>query len=143
MQHFSLKLLLGLISTGLCLASVTAFAGGDRTRLECRSDLALEDASAKARYEDERGRTKFSVEVEALSGGSFQAGDVFQIQVDGQMVGTITLEQAGIDVVGDVNFDTDLEPGDTELPFPANFPAVSRGSIVQVGAQFACDLQAR
>ena len=132
-----------MVSANLCLASVTAFAGDDRTRLECTSDLAREDASAKARYEEKRGQAKFSVEVEARPGGSFQAGDVLKVLVDGEMIGNLILEQGATDVVGDINFDTDLEAGDTELPFPANFPTVGSGSIVEVGAQFACDLQLR
>ena len=133
------------IATAISLigSSSASFARGDRTRLECTSHLVLEDASARARFEARDGRAKFNVEVEARPGGSFQAGDVLRVSIDGEIVGNLVLEQGAVDLITELEFDTDLEPGDTELPFPANFPPVSAGSVVQVGAQFACDLQDR
>ena len=135
-------LMITVVAVGLGSTATAALAGDNRTRLECRDELALEDASARARYEKEKGRVKFSVEVEAAPGGSFRAGDILQVRVSGELVGTVRLSRAG-DLVGELNFDTTAGPDDMDSPFPANFPPVGRGTIVTFGARFGCDLQSR
>lgn len=143
MKLFVQKTLLVTAVAGISMISGAALAGDDRTRLECRGEMALEDAGIQARYEEKGDRAKFSVELEAAAGGSFQDGDIFQVRVGGELVGTIALAQGAVDVVGELNFDTTAGPLDADSPFPANFPTISAGSIVEVGAQLACDLQSR
>lgn len=114
----------------------------DRTRLECRSDAVTEDASIRVRYEQRGDRQKFSFELEAAPGGSYVEGDVLQIFVDNELVDSMTLVDLG-DIVGETDFDSTAQADDSDLLFPANFPAVGPGSIVEAGAQLACDLQVR
>jgi len=113
-----------------------------RTRLECRVDAANEDASIRARFEQRDDRKKFSVELEAAPGGSYAAGDILNVFVNDELVGSMTLVDLG-DIVGEIGFDSTAQADDVDLPFPANFPTVGAGSIVEAGAQLACDLQAR
>jgi len=117
-----------------------AAAGDDETRLECESALGTEDASMDAEFRDGGDRLKFSAEFEAAQGGSFAPGDILQVKVDGETVGTIELV-LDVDVRGELNFDTEAQADDDDEPFPAFFPAISPGTIVEVGAQLACDMQ--
>jgi len=126
-------------------SSVNAKNGHDddnRTRLECRSDAATEDASIRVRYEQRDDRQKFSFELEAAPGGSYVAGDILHVFVDNELVDSMTLVDLG-DIVGEIEFDSTAQADDSDQPFPANFPTVGSGSIVEAGAQLACDLQAR
>ena len=129
----------GILTAGTSLAN-------DRIRLECRDDSSSWDASITARHElrnpTSRKREKFTVEFEAMPGGPFQAGDNLEIRVDGELVGKFILADAGM-IVADLNFDTTAQPDDQDMPFPANFPATSAGTIVSVGGEFACSLQVR
>ena len=142
----SLILKLAVITASTIVAgSVDAKHGRvdeDRTRLECRSYSATEDVSMRARYEQRGHRQKFSFELEAAPGGSYAAGDILHVFVDGELVDSVTLVDLG-DIVGEIGFDSKAEAHDSDLPFPANFPAVGSGSIVEAGAQLACDLQVR
>jgi len=125
-------------------ASHTILAGGDRTRLECRDASALQDASMKARHEQDAGRAKFSVEIEVLPGGGLVAGDILEVHVGEALVGRITLVQGPVDLGAELNFDTTAGPLDADSPFPANFPAaVAPGTPVRIGAELGCSLQAR
>jgi len=128
----------------LSLSQATFAKGGDdnRTRMECDGSASTEDASISAKYEQRGNREKFSVQLEALPGGSFSPGDIVQIKVNGQTVGTAELVDLG-DIVGELDFDSTAQTDDTDLPFPANFPGISAGAMVQAGTQLGCDLQSR
>lgn len=91
---------------------------------------------------DDKGREKFSASVETLAG---EAGDVFQVRVDGELVGTINLAaQPDGNLGGDLDFDNniDRDEPDTDVPFPANWPGAGAGTDVFVGT-LGCTLQAR
>lgn len=136
-------ILIAALAVAALSASQTTLAGEDRTRLECRDALALQDGSMQARYERDAERTKFSVEMEVLPGGALIAGDVLQVQVNGQLVGAIALTQGATDLVGGLDFDTTADALDADSPFPVNFPAVGPGSTVQIGTGLGCSLQIR
>ncbi len=108
----------------------SAFAGDDRTRLECDSEGAG-DTSMDARYEERRGGAKFDGSFEAPPGGDFMDGDLLAVVVGGIEVGSIMLAtQLNGDIGGDIEFDTQAD----ELnPFPGNFPDVTSGTSVTVG----------
>ena len=114
--------LLGVAGTGIALA-------GDSLRLRARlrADSSAGDISGNAKYrERDNGRRRFQLEVEG-----FRPGTVLDVVVDGVTVGSVTIDNLG---VGELDFDTNIEPGDDEgQPFPANFPSLERGDRVQVG----------
>lgn len=131
---------MSILAVGLMAASTSAFAGGDR--FECKASGAG-DTSMDGKFEDkDKGREKFSASFESLNGA---IGDVFQVTVDGEMVGNITLAaQPDGNLGGDLDFDNniDRDEPDTTVPFPANWPGAGRGTIVMVGT-LGCTLQAR
>jgi hypothetical protein len=125
-------------------AIVPAAAANDRVRRKCGAS-GDGDISMSAKYEKRDGRKKFSTEFEAAPGGAYAAGDRINIVVDGVKVGAVTLDTVvGGDVVGDLNFDTKADSPD-ELPFPADFPNVGKGTSVEVKTKgktvLACDLR--
>lgn len=135
------KALAAAMGAVLLASGTTAFAGGDR--FECRAPVPGEDASMSARFEDDDDRMKFSASFEAAPGGSFAAGDMLGVTVDGELVAVMELAGAAIgDVTGDVDFDTTAQIDDADSPFPVNFPATGAGIDVMVGT-FGCTLQAR
>lgn len=121
----------------LSLASAPAFAksgssgggDGDRVRLECEKESLNADDSMDARFEARRGRVKFDASYEAAPGGTTGPLDVV---VDGILVDSMDLVQIGGagDLVGDRSYDSRADEGE---PFPADFPDVGPGTIVQVG----------
>jgi len=115
----------------------SAFAGGDRVRLECDSEGAG-DISMDARYQERRGRAKFDGSFEAAPGGGFMDGDVLAVVVGGIDVGSIALAtQLNGDLAGDIEFDTQA---DENNPFPGNFPDVGSDTSVTVGL-LGCSLE--
>ena len=113
-------------------------AGGAETKLEGElvAGPVAGDVSGKAKFEDRDGRRKFSAEIEGLN-----TGDMFDVMVAGQVVGTVTIDAAG---VGDLNLDDNFEPGvdDPATRFPANFPMLDGGEMVTVG-QLSGTLQSK
>jgi hypothetical protein len=127
---FALKEISGGEGTGGGGSTPGEIASGD---LECRVDLAAEDASLDADFRYENGRMRFGVSVEAAPGGSYAAGDRMNVSVDGVQVATITLDALlGGDVGTEFDFDTGAGAGDVALPFPVDFPGVAIGSVVAV-----------
>ena len=130
---------------GVLAISTPAAAAG--ARFQCTDQLARQDVSATAKFEQNGARRKFSVEVEAALKSSFRAGDILKVRVDDangvpRLVGQIRLARVQNELVGDLNFDTVRQAN--ARPFPANFPrAVGAGTEVRVGAQLACALQRR
>jgi len=101
----------------------------DATRLRARL-LAVPlagDVSGQAEFRiDDQGRRRFSTEIEG-----FRPGEIFDVMAAGVIVGTIVVDGTG---QGDLNFDTNFEAGDDPATlFPANFPALDGGELVQVG----------
>ena len=108
----------------------TAFAGGDRTRLQCGS-AGARDTSMDAKYEQRRGRVKFDGSFEAAPRGRYADGDLLTVIVGGIEVGSIALTtQLNGDLGGDIEFDT---RADELNPFPDNFPKVAAGTSVTIG----------
>lgn len=135
------------IST-VCLALATLAAmplmaapaeakGGDRLIRRCTATGAG-DISMSARYELRGTRKKFSVEFEAAPRGAFTVGQRLGFTVAGKPVGSDALVTViGGDLMAELAYDTNARPGDDEVPFPAGFPAVGRGTqvVVKSGAK--------
>lgn len=113
----------------------------------CGDELARQDVSMSAKFEQVGARRKFSVEVESALNTSFHAGDILNVRVENAAgtlvrVGQVRLARVGRDLKADLNLDTVRQPG--TRPFPASFPrVVGAGTEVRVGAQLACALQRR
>lgn len=143
------QILVALAALGVLASVAPSQAADARVRRDCRASGA-EDISMQARYEARGARKKFTTEFEAAPGGRFSEGDRVSIRVEGVKVGAVRLETVvGGDVVGDLNFDSrvknDDNPSGDEQPFPADFPTVGRGSLVEVmkGAKviLSCELR--
>lgn len=127
-----------LVLVTILSISSTAFAGGDRTRLECDGEGVGGDFSMDARFEERRNRERFDASFEAAPGGAFAVGDNLGVSVGGVSVGEITLSALpGGDLGGDLEYDTQA---DEMNPFPADFPEVADGTSVIVGP-LGCDLE--
>jgi len=142
--------LLGTLAlTVVTLASLVtpADAKSSDIRFRCKArgpgQIALH-ASYVERARTRGVRTKFNAEFEARPGGSFNSGQQVSIVVDSTRVGTVvlTLAPSG-ELSGELEFDSKPGPGHT--PFPANFPDVRDGSMIEakVGGNtvLGCDLQ--
>jgi hypothetical protein len=130
--------LLGVFSVAaLCGLSLTPGAADAQVRVEreCQAE-GPGDISMQADFERRGQRRKFSVEFEAAPNGAFTAGQRIVFAVAGQNVGVRRLETVvGGDLVADLNYDTQAGPTDPdEDPFPPNFPAIQRNTLVQVKA---------
>jgi hypothetical protein len=125
MNKFLRMTLAALVVAGL--AAGAALAGDSlRLRAKLRAPAAFGDISGHAKYRArDDGRNRFTVEVEGMS-----PGDRFQVVVDDVVVGFVTIDSLGI---GELEFDTSLEAGDTEGPFPASFPRLDGGELVEIG----------
>ena len=126
-----------------CLAAIftasPAMAGDDdRVRLRCSAD-GTQDISMDAKFEARNGRAKFDASFEAQPGLGFSAGQQLDVVVGGTLVGQMTLSDIG-DIVGDLDFDTNVEANDNDVPLPGDFPAVGVGTSVVVGP-LGCALQ--
>ena len=108
--------------------SGAALAGGSEVRLRAELTAAAGDLSGQADFRNRtnRNRRQWSVEVEGLT-----PGNMFDVTVAGQNVGTIIIDGLGM---GNQDFDDNFEAGDDPATqFPANFPALNGGELVQVG----------
>jgi hypothetical protein len=125
MQRLFYAGMLAFLFSLTSLGSASA-AAQTRMRASLQADRTAGDISGSAKYQERaNGRRRFSIEVEG-----FVPGTQLDVLVDGIVIGTITIDNIG---VGELEFDTNLEAGDTELPFPGNFPSIERGDRVQVG----------
>lgn len=122
-----------VLAGGTSFAPVDAEAKGtDRLFRRCAATGAG-DISMSARWEERGTRKKFSVEFEAAPRGTFKAGQVLTFVVAGKPVGTDALVTVvGGDLQAEINFDTQARAGDDEVPFPAGFPTVGRGTVVGI-----------
>ena len=117
-----------VLMLGVLAASNPVYAGGDEVRLRAQLTAAVGDLSGQADFRNRlnRNRRQWSVEVEG-----FAPGDMFDVMVAGQNVGTIVIDGFGM---GNQDFDDNFEAGDDPATqFPANFPALNGGEFVQVG----------
>lgn len=121
-----------VLMLGVLVASDPVFAGGKggggEIRLRAELTAAVGDVSGQADFRNRlnRNRRQWSVEVEGLT-----PGDMFDVTVAGQNVGTIMIDGFGM---GNQDFDDNFEAGDDPATqFPANFPALNGGELVQVG----------
>jgi hypothetical protein len=114
--------MIGVVGSGLAFAK-----DGLRLRARLRADASAGDISGAAKYRArDNGRARFQLEVEG-----FRPGTTLDVVVDGVTVGRVTIDNLG---VGELDFDTNIESGDTEgEPFPGNFPNLRAGSRVKVG----------
>jgi hypothetical protein len=141
----------GLVALAIVAAGATATPSdaknGNRLRLRCDARGAGE-IKVHARYEEraqKKGvRKRFSAEFEADAGGSFSAGQRITFVVDSVSVGTALLESVpGGELAAEVEFDS--RASRRRQPFPANFPPVEEGSLVQAklggDTLLGCELQ--
>lgn len=135
----------GLI-IAMCCASFTVHAKDDRVRMQCRAVSSDGVLSMKARFRERVGkRARFKASFEAAPGIGYRPDDVLQVRIDDNLVGWVTLDvKANGDIGGEMKFDTniDRDEPDTTQGFPANWPGVDAGTIVEVGAM-GCSLQHR
>ncbi|MCQ1059165.1 hypothetical protein ACQKPX_12645 [Photobacterium sp. DNB23_23_1] len=122
------------------IVSLIAFSGSsiakdeDRKRIECEKRGAY-DTSMDARFEARDDRKKFDVSFEAAPGGKFYYGQVLNVYVDYERVGSMTLRYEGYDLEGDLEFDSHVDSQyDDSVPFPKNFPSVGYGTHVTIGS---------
>lgn len=148
-QILAKQILSAVAAVGVLAAATPSHAADARVRRQCVVS-GPEDISMTARYVTRGARKTFTTEFEAAPGGRFAENDRIQIRVEGVKVGAVRLVTVvGGDVVGDLNFDSrvknDDNPSGDELPFPADFPTVGRGSLVEVlkGAKvvLSCNLR--
>lgn len=79
------------------------------------------DAKAKARYRvDDRGRHKFTVEIEKVAEGSYT------LAVAGVVRGTIKVVSTAAGIQGEIEFDSKVEPGHRPLHFDP------RGQLIEI-----------
>ncbi len=124
-------MLIAVLALGLgVLATSQTWAGGDELRLRARfvAPVSAGDVSGQAKFRYRNGRRQFSAEIEG-----FNDGDMFDVMVSGVVVGKIVINEFGDP--GDLNFDDNFEPGDDDpaTQFPANFPALDGGELVEIG----------
>jgi len=115
----------------LLAASGTVFAGGDRVRLECRTDNGVNKLDAEYERQIDRGvlREQICVGVE-FEDGQHRAGDLVQALVGGASIGMITLQPGKR---GAVDGDLCLSPSPV---------ALTQGTSVQV-ENLSCSLNPR
>ena len=125
---------LTFLGAGLAPAAFDAAEASDRLIRRCSAE-AEGDVSMTAKYEERRGRKKFTIEMEADPRSGLQSGQTVVFVVGGERVGQDRLEPViGGDLVAELDLDTQAGPGDDEDPFPRNFPQVSRGTKVRVSS---------
>jgi len=140
MKKVKFALLVAVFGFGLTVSlfPVANALAGSGTRLECKA-LGPVDTSMDARYEKKRNREKLSISFEAAPGGLFSAGNVLEVKLNDEFLGSMILVQPdGVgDVEGDLDFDTKADPDDEDLPFPSI--VVADGDAVMVG-ELGCEL---
>jgi hypothetical protein len=127
--------------------ATSADAKGTDLRFRCKArgpgQIALH-ATYQERARTRGVRSKFNAEFEARPGGNFNSGQKVAIEVDAVPVGTVvlTLAPSG-ELSGELEFDS--KPQRNHTPFPANFPDVAKGTMVEakVGGNtiLGCELQ--
>jgi hypothetical protein len=114
-------------------AATPGFAKNTDLKFRCKAK-GTNQTAVHARYE-ERARSKglrqkFSAEFEAKPGAGFTNNQEITIAVDDIVVGTVALSPAPSgELSGELQFDSKAQGGHT--PFPANFPDVAAGSMVE------------
>ena len=133
-------------ATVLLSATPSDAAKPDKNRFRCKAET--ETTQMDARYEERTHRLKtrkrFRAQFEG-SGAGLVAGAQLSVLVDTVAVGNITLvEEVPGEVEGQLRFDAKGRFGKKALPFPANFPVIAEGSLVELqlaGATvLACEL---
>ena len=131
LEIFSRYTLMAWIMAAAILGTVqNAGAGGVEIKLETAlaASAGAGDISGKVKFENrlQEGRRKFSAQVEG-----FSADALFDVMISGIVVGTVQIGATGN---GEINFDDNFEPGDDPATqFPANFPALDGGELIQIG----------
>jgi hypothetical protein len=138
MKTHSLKAVVtALLSVIILIASNSVFAkGGDdnnRLRLRCGADGTTSDISMDAKFETRGTRMTFDASFEAGRRAGLSVGDMLPVMVGTCDVGDIELVTVRRDLVGDIEFDNNIEAGDDSMDFPDCFPDVVAGTVVQVG----------
>lgn len=136
-----------LAVVALAFASTPSLAKHADSEFKCKAK-GVNEIEIHVRYEERtraKGvRKKFDAEFEARTGGSFNSGQLITIVVDAVVVGSFRLTPAPSgELSGELEFDTKVSKGHTA--FPANFPAVQAGLMVEakVGANTVLGCQLR
>jgi hypothetical protein len=117
------------------LSATPGEAKAEKIRFRCKAETAT--LQVDARYQDittkKNAREQFRAHLEG-SGEGLVPGAVVSVVVDTIAVGTITLvEEVPGEVEGQLRFDNKSKgkPGKKSLPFPASFPVLVDGSLVE------------
>lgn len=134
LRGFSVFAAAAVLGGSILLAGVTpSEAKSDKVRFRCHAET--ETVSLNSRFEDrtnqKKARKSFRAQFEG-SGEDLAAGVQLSVLVDSVSVGTITLVEDVPGVFeGQLRFDSKGR-GRKVQPFPAGFPAVEAGSLVEL-----------
>ena len=149
LRGFAVSSAAAAIAASTILVSATpSDAKAEKIRFRCKAETAT--LQVDARYQEittkKNTREQFRAHLEG-SGTGLVAGAVVSVVVDGVVVGTITLvEDVPGEVEGQLRFDSKSKGtlGKKSLPFPATFPTLVEGSLVdfQLGVDpvLSCEL---
>ena len=121
--------------TAIFASTSASDAKTEKLRFRCKAET--ETSQFDARYEErtnpKKTRNKFRAHFEGVAGDGLVAGAQLTVLVDALAVGTITLvEEVPGEVEGQLRFDSKGRIGKKAQPFPADFPLIVEGSMVEV-----------
>jgi len=123
-------------ATAIFASTSASDAKTEKLRFRCKAET--ETSQMDARYEErtnpKKTRTKFRAHFEGVASDSLVAGAQLTVLVDSVAVGSITLkEEVPGEVEGQLRFDSKARLGKKNVqPFPADFPLIVEGSLVEL-----------
>jgi hypothetical protein len=123
-------------ATAIFASTSASNAKAEKLHLRCKAET--ETSQMDARYEERtnprKTRTRFRTHFEGVAENGLVVGAQMTVLVDSVAVGTITLkEEVPGEVEGQLRFDSKARIGKRNVqPFPAGFPLVNEGSMVEV-----------
>ena len=124
-----------MAASTILFSATPSDAKTEKIRFRCKAETAT--LQVDARYEEltnpNKTREKFRAHLEG-SGTGLVPGAQVSVLVDTVLVGTITLvEEVPGEVEGQLRFDSKSKGklGKKSLPFPATFPVIAEGSLVE------------
>jgi hypothetical protein len=123
-----------IAASTILLSATPSEAKAEKIRFRCMAETPT--LQVDARYQDittkKNAREQFRAHLEG-SGTGLVPGAVVSVLVDSVLVGTIALvEDVPGEAEGQLRFDSKSKGklGKTSLPFPATFPVLAQGSLV-------------
>ena len=124
-----------IAASTILFSATPSDAKAEKIRFRCKAETAT--LQVDARYKEittkKNTREQFRAHLEGTGTGLVE-GAVVSVLVDTVLVGTITLvEDVPGEVEGQLRFDTKSKGklGKKSLPFPATFPVLAEGSLVE------------